>query len=201
MMESLYDFESYLHFEEADVMTQLAIVHAQFEIIHPFLDGNGRLGRILIPLFLYHKEVIHEPFFYLSDYLESNRQEYYQHLKSITKENGWQAWIEFFLKGVIEQAEKAIEQTVDSINLYEKFKPQFIETTNSTHAISALDFIFRNPVFSNLTFKEESGIPARSSNRVIKRLVEARVIEVRREGATNIPTLYEFRPLLRIINR
>lgn len=201
MMEALYNFENYLHSDDVDIMVQLAIVHAQFEIIHPFLDGNGRLGRILIPLFLYHKEVIHEPFFYLSDYLESNRAEYYQRLKAITQDSGWHEWVAFFLRGIIAQSEKTIEQTENSIELYERMKEEFVNITNSTHAIRTLDFVFKNPIFSNLIFEELSGIPARSSRRILKRLTEERVIDVIKKGATNIPTLYEFRPLLRIINR
>ncbi|MGB6038127.1 MAG: Fic/DOC family N-terminal domain-containing protein, partial [Cryomorphaceae bacterium] len=89
MVEGLYDWEKYLHLDEKDVMVQLAIVHAQFEILHPFMDGNGRIGRILIPLFLFHKEIIHQPVFYMSQYLETNRQAYYDALKSITDSNNW----------------------------------------------------------------------------------------------------------------
>ena len=96
IMEFLSNFEKYIHYEEKDILVQLAIVHAQFEIIHPFVDGNGRVGRILIPLFLYEKRLLSLPMFYISEYFETNRDEYYDRLKAITSEKRWEEWIEFF---------------------------------------------------------------------------------------------------------
>ena len=75
---------------------QAAIVHAQFELLHPFKDGNGRIGRILIPLFLYQKQKLSQPMFYLSAYLERHREQYYQALQNISAKNDWNGWIEFF---------------------------------------------------------------------------------------------------------
>ena len=95
--ELMSNLESYIHGEEKDPLVQLAIVHAQFELIHPFLDGNGRVGRILVPLFLNEKEILHEPMFYLSSYLEKNRGEYYARSENISKEDDWEGWINFFL--------------------------------------------------------------------------------------------------------
>lgn len=201
MTKALHDFEHYLHYDDADVMVQLAVVHAQFEIIHPFLDGNGRLGRILIPLFLYHKGIIREPFFYMSDYLEANRQLYYHRLQAITARNEWNEWIAFFLTGIVEQAQKTIQQTTDSIDLYEQMKVEFVKVTKSPQAITALDYIFKRPIFSNISFKEETEIHVRTGRRILAELRSNGIINVIKEGATNIPTLYEFRPLLRIINR
>ena len=83
----LHNFEKYLHYEEKDRLIQLAIIHAQFEIIHPFLDGNGRLGRIIMPLFLFEKGVLHTPMFYISEYLEANREEYYDRLLAVSEGN------------------------------------------------------------------------------------------------------------------
>ena len=200
-LEALYSWEKYLHYEEEDVMIQLAVMHAQFEVIHPFLDGNGRLGRILIPLFLYHKQVIQEPFFYMSDYLEANRQLYYRHLQAISQSGDWMGWIKFFLNGVIIQAKKTIKQADDALDLYERMKPVFVEATNSVHAGAAQDFIFKNPIFSSSIFGEIEGPSQRTLERILRALSENRVIDVSKPGSTRTPTLYEFRPLLRIINR
>lgn len=98
--EALTNFENYLHHDEVDPIAQLALVHAQFEILHPFLDGNGRVGRMLIPLFLYEKKVLRNPMFYLSAFLDNHRQQYYDRLLAITNEGDWQGWIVFFLEGV-----------------------------------------------------------------------------------------------------
>lgn len=201
MLEALYDWEKYLHTEDEDVMIQLAIMHAQFEVIHPFLDGNGRLGRILIPLFLYHKEVIHQPFFYMSDYLEANRAEYYHRLQAISKNGDWNGWITFFLNGVVEQAQKTVGQAKSTLDLYEKMKPIIVKATNSVHAGTTQDFIFSNPIFSNTAFYQLSGIGKRTLIRLLKELEQQRIVEISKPGTTRIPTLYEFRPLLRIVNR
>ncbi len=96
MNDSLQNLQEYIAGDELDPLLQLAILHAQFEIIHPFLDGNGRIGRLLIPLFLYKKESISSPMFYLSSYLEKNRDEYYQRLRAITELGDWDSWIELF---------------------------------------------------------------------------------------------------------
>ena len=86
LMEFLSNLEKYIHYEGKDPLVQLAIVHAQFEIIHPFVDGNGRVGRILAPLFLYEKRVLSSPMFYISQYLETNRNLYYDCLKAISQD-------------------------------------------------------------------------------------------------------------------
>ena len=94
VLESLSNWERYCHYEEKDSLVQLSVIHAQFEIIHPFLDGNGRLGRILIPLFLKEKKLLKYPSLYVSEYFEKNREEYYKKLRNITEMGKWNEWIE-----------------------------------------------------------------------------------------------------------
>ncbi|MBC6995636.1 Fic/DOC family N-terminal domain-containing protein [Neolewinella lacunae] len=201
MLDALYNWEKYLHEEDIDIMIQLAVVHAQFEIIHPFLDGNGRIGRILIPLFLYHKEVIHTPYFYMSDYLESNRRDYYRALKAITQDNDWKGWIRFFLVGVIEQAEKSTKQASETLGLYEKMKHEIVRVTNSQYSIPTLDYLFEHPIFSNQAFFSDSGIPRRTANRIIDQLLREQIINVIKQGSGRTPSLYKFHALLKIVNR
>ncbi|MDP6824416.1 MAG: Fic/DOC family N-terminal domain-containing protein, partial [Dehalococcoidia bacterium] len=98
---SLVSWESYYHEGEPDALVQLAVIHAQFEIIHPFLDGNGRLGRIMVPLFLFERELLSRPMFYLSAYLERHRDEYVDRLRAIGQNmESWNRWIAFFLGAV-----------------------------------------------------------------------------------------------------
>jgi len=97
-------WERYLDSKDLDPLIQTAVVHAQFELLHPFKDGNGRIGRILIPLFLYQKRALSQPMFYLSEYLENHRDEYYQRLKAISADKDWNHWIAFFLRATIAQA-------------------------------------------------------------------------------------------------
>ena len=97
----LENWERYASGNDIDVLIQTGILHAQFELLHPFKDGNGRLGRIIIPLFLFQKQTLSRPMFYLSAYLEANRDEYYAKLQNISKFNDWNGWLEFFLKATI----------------------------------------------------------------------------------------------------
>jgi Fic family protein len=200
MMEALSDWEKYMHVEDKDVLVQLAVVHAQFEIIHPFLDGNGRMGRILIPLFLYHKEIIQEPVFYLSDYLESHRSEYYEALKEITDTDNWTNWIRFFLNAIIIQAEKNIAKTREIINLYESVKLEISQSTHSQFSIQCLDSLFIQPIFSSRNFEKHSGIPKSSVARLLNTMVENKIIELAQKGSGRRPTIYSFRKLLKIVN-
>lgn len=200
MKEALGNWENYMHLEELDVIVQLAIVHAQFEIIHPFLDGNGRMGRILIPLFLYHKKIIHEPVFYLSDYLENHRSDYYDALKDITDSGIWTNWIRFFLNAIIVQVEKNIKKTRAIINLYEEVKKEITESTHSQYAIHCLDTIFIQPIFSTNYFSKNSNIPKSSVTRLLDILVKEKIINIAQQGAGRRPTIYVFRRLLSIVN-
>lgn len=201
MLEALGSWEKYIHLDDKDVLVQLAVIHAQFEIIHPFLDGNGRMGRILIPLFLYHKEIIQEPVFYLSDYLESHRSEYYDALKEITDTGSWTNWIRFFLNAIIVQAEKNIAKTREIINLYETVKLEIANTTHSQFSIHCLDSLFVQPIFSSRNFEKHSGIPRSSVARLLSTMVENDIIALIQKGSGRRPTIYAFRRLLKIVNQ
>ncbi len=111
----LSDFESFLHDDNLPVLIKVGLIHVQFETIHPFLDGNGRLGRLLITLLLCHHKMIDEPILYLSLYLKQNRSTYYNLLQEVRLHGTWETWIEFFLTGVILSAKQAI-QTARDIN-------------------------------------------------------------------------------------
>jgi len=98
LSDHLEAWQTYLASNDIDILLQTAVMHAQFELIHLFKDGNGRIGRVLIPLFLYQKKKLSEPMFYLSSYLEANREEYYARLQSISQHGDWHGWIAFFSK-------------------------------------------------------------------------------------------------------
>jgi Fic family protein len=116
----LSDFESFLHDESLPVLIKAGFAHVQFETIHPFLDGNGRLGRLLIPLLLCANGMLDEPILYLSLYLKQNRHSYYELLQEVRTHGAWETWLEFFLIGVYTSAKQAM-QTAQHINgLFEK---------------------------------------------------------------------------------
>ena len=148
----LQDWERYLDSDEVDFLLQTAVMHGQFELLHPFKDGNGRIGRILIPLFLYQKKVLSQPMFYLSEYLESHREQYYAHLKGISVDHDWNSWIAFFLQAVIAQARQNGARVVDIRKLYEAMKEKIHDITHSQYTVHLLDAVFDRPIFTTTDF-------------------------------------------------
>jgi Fic family protein len=178
--EHLEYWERFLKSDDyPDKIVQLGLLHAQFEILHPFEDGNGRVGRLIIPLFLYWKGLISRPSFYLSEYFEKNRTEYYDRLLMITKDGDWSGWIYFFLTAVMQQAKINIDKAQKLLNLYNEMKDRFIQATKSQYAITALDAFFRQPIINTANFIQMTGIPNRiTANNVLKSLVEAGLISL-----------------------
>jgi len=122
MTAALNDFENFLHggANEFEVLVQCALLHVQFETIHPFLDGNGRLGRLLITLLLVERGVLTQPLLYMSLYLKQNRTEYYEQLQKVRYEGDWEEWVLFFLRGVSSTAEKANQLAKNLLGLFER---------------------------------------------------------------------------------
>jgi Fic family protein len=190
------ELEKYIHFDEKDSLVQLAIVHAQFEIIHPFWDGNGRTGRILMPLFLYYKQVLSAPMFYLSEYFELNRDEYYEKLQNISKNNDWEKWIEFFLVAVEKQSTKNIAKTQEILKSYNNLKKQIINIPTPKNSIKVLDFLFSMPVFDSRDFIKKTGIQKMSALRILNFLSDENVLTD--DGEKRVKT-YFFTNLINII--
>lgn len=201
IMPALDNWEKYINEGEQENLITCAIMHAQFEMIHPFFDGNGRLGRMLIPLFLYQKDCICKPVFYMSEYFEQNRQEYYKKLNNISSNNNWDDWIEFFLNGIIEQSNKNIIKSKQIIDLYNNMKAQFIDITHSNFAINILDSLFRKPIISAKELAISSNITSTTtSNALFKKLVNHNIISILKEGKGNRSTLFNFDKLVNIID-
>ncbi|MDO8748498.1 MAG: Fic/DOC family N-terminal domain-containing protein [Candidatus Omnitrophota bacterium] len=198
LMDHLSNFEKYIHFDEKDRLVQLAIVHAQFEIIHPFLDGNGRLGRILIPLFLYEKKALGSPMFYISEYLESHRDEYYARLNAITSDGQWNDWIEFFLKAVLEQAKNNSAKAKAILDLYNAKKDKIMAVTHSQYTVKILDTLFKTPIFNMTDFIKISGIPKASATRILNILKKEEMLAVLHQGRGRSPGVMAFTKLLKI---
>ena len=173
---ALDNWEKYLHYDEKDKLVQLAVAKAQFEIIHPFLDGNGRIGRMLIPVFLFEKGLLSSPMFYLSAYLEKERDVYYQRLQDISKTGAWNRWISFFLTAIIEQAESNIKKVNLILDLYEKMKKEVPRITHSQYAIQAIDTMFSRPIFKSTDFIKRSGIPKGTAIRILNTLRKEEII-------------------------
>jgi Fic family protein len=162
LLDALYDWENYYHMERPDSLVQLAVAHAQFEILHPFLDGNGRLGRILIPIFLFEKQLLSQPVFYMSAYLERNRGQYVEQLRLLGKQEGaWNNWVQFFLEGVIMQAQLNVVKARNIHHLYEDLKKRILDLTHSQYAVPLLDNMFVQPIFRSSQLDARGNMPSR----------------------------------------
>jgi len=199
--EHLERWEDFLKSDDfPDPIVQLGLLHAQFEILHPFEDGNGRVGRLIIPLFLYKKGLLSRPSFYLSEYLESHRAEYYDRLLMITEADDWEGWIDFFLTAVIEQAKENINKSKKLMDLYTQMKEKFIQATRSQYAIPALDAFFRQPILSTTNFIQMAGLPNRiTANNIIKSLLDAGLIHLYRPSEGRRPAEYVFDSIIKIV--
>lgn len=174
--EFMGNLEKYIHFDEIQILVQSAIIHAQFEMIHPFQDGNGRIGRLLIPLFLYYKEYLPYPTFYMSKYFEANRNEYITNLSNISKNKDWKSWIEFYLKGINEQAKLNTLKAKNLLNLYNTMKDNIIDNINSKNGIYILDFIFQHPVFKAKQVTEKLNIQSKTVYNLLNQFVELGIL-------------------------
>ena len=183
--EYLDNWEKYWHMDRPDPLVQLAIIHAQFEVLHPFLDGNGRLGRMIVPLFLYEKKLLSHPEFYVSAYLEEHRDEYVERLHAICiKPDGWDEWIAFFLKTLDEQARANGAKAQAIIQLYERLKKQVIDTTHSQFAVPLLDHMFKQPIFPSNIFDNIKGMPTKTAIlTMLNKLKAVKMLKVVRPGS------------------
>jgi Fic family protein len=198
MQEYLQNWEGYIQGEDLDVLIQSAIVHAQFELIHPFLDGNGRIGRLLIPLFLFYKKRLKRPMFYLSEYLESNRDTYYSKLNCISTEGKWDEWIDFYLEAVREQGHQNAKRVENILKLYEDVRIKIRDLTRSEYTNDILDSIFDKPLFRSSDIQKRTNIPKQTLMPIIKKLLNGNIIVTIREAKGSSPAVLKFPKLLEI---
>ena len=182
----------------ADVLVQLAIVHVEFEALHPFKDGNGRLGRMLIPLFLFQRKVIASPDFYMSSYLEANRDEYQERLRAVSRQGDWTGWCAFFLQGIKSQSAENERKARGILTLYNRLKNEMADLTRSQHSIRATDFLFENPIFSAPMFTNYSRIPKPTAARILGLLRQKGILFPIRHGKGRRAGVYVFRELLNL---
>lgn len=185
--DHLLAWETYLNSDDVDFLIQTAVVHAQFELLHPFKDGNGRIGRILIPLFLYQKKVLSQPMFYLSEYLDNHRDEYYARLKGISAAADWNGWIAFFLRATTTQAVQNAQRVAAIQVLYDEMKATIQETTHSQYTVHLLDGIFSKPIFRTSELAQrlsvDHGIHEKTAPALLRQLRDAGILREVQPGA------------------
>lgn len=199
LLNYLSNWEKYCHYDEKDRLVQLAVIHAQFEIIHPFLDGNGRVGRILIPLFLKEKALLKYPSLYVSEFFEKHRSVYYHKLRNITEKGDWNNWIEYFLLAVTAQAETNAKRAKQVANLYEELKYTIQQVTKTKNSIQIQDFLFSKIVFQTPDFTKASGLSKPHAARVLKNLMQHDIVKTISPARGRRPAIYGFSGLMEII--
>jgi len=140
--------------QENDVLVQIAVAHYQLEAIHPFRDGNGRVGRLLIPLFLFQRELLSSPLLYISEYFEKNRHDYYGYLRGVTERGEWEPWIKFFLLALITQSLKTQNSISKILELNDRLKKEIV-AANSIHAHDLLELLFSSPIITFVKIKDK----------------------------------------------
>jgi Fic family protein len=209
--DCLANWERYLHarrpdeveephlMSERDPLVQLAILHAQFEIIHPFVDGNGRVGRMIIPLFLYQRGLIAQPVFAISPYIDAHRSEYFDRLGAISEQGDWSGWILFFLRAVRHQAIENKARARKIVDLYSAIKERVRRRTRSQYASAAVEIIFEEPIFRTSGFVQRLAAPRRSGLNILDTLKEIGVLKVIQSGSGPLPDVLGFSELLEVM--
>ncbi len=159
------------------VLIAVGLAHAQFETIHPFLDGNGRIGRLLITFLLCEQQVLRRPLLYLSHYLRKHRSEYYDHLQAIRDVSDWETWIKFFLKGVAEVASEATETARRIIQLREEHRQFVFETIGTTNASRLLELLYERPIVSARFVRDALEVSPPTANSLVNEFANLGLLE------------------------
>ena len=183
--------------DDIDPLLQCGILHAQFELIHPFHDGNGRVGRLLIPLYLHSKGILERPVFYLSEYFEKHREQYIDKLNALHRHpDSWDSWLLFFLQAVEEQARENMRRAAAMQRLYQELREDFPEITHSAACGSLLDALFESPIFSKPGIASRiAGVNQATVQRMINALVDGGLLHQRTSGAGRRAATYQLREL------
>ena len=197
--EGMDRFFEFINDENWEILIRTAIAHLEFEALHPFKDGNGRIGRMIIPLMLWKAGAISEPHFYISEYFEQNKDEYIDRMRNVSETGAWTEWIIFFLAGLETQAQQNIEKADRIRLLYEDMKEQFRDILSSRWTIKALDFLFTQPIFRNNVFTSKSGVPPATAHKFTRNLSDAGLLKVIAPSSGRRPALYAFEPLLALV--
>jgi len=197
--DGIHRFETFMNESGRDPLLKAALGHAEFEALHPFADGNGRIGRMLITLGLWADRVISRPCFYVSSEIEKTRDRYVDGLRDVSARDAWTEWCLYFFGVLDRQAADNIAQAERMMNFYNEMKEVFPKVLSSKWAVQALDDMFANPVFTNRSLSRRTGIPLPSATRFTRTLVERGLLEIYFQGSGQWPTRFVFQRLLDIV--
>ncbi len=189
LMDALGNLEKFIHEEEnLPVLVKNALIHAQFETIHPFLDGNGRVGRLLIAFILVHDNILERPLLYLSYYFKQNRQEYYDRLNNIKNKGDWEGWLKFFVKGTHEVSKQAVETAKKIIALQERDK---MRLANKPNGLKLIDHLLMNPLVTIGEIRRVAGVSSATAGRLANQMIVMGILREITGYARNRKFLYK----------
>jgi Fic family protein len=174
----LNDLESFLHEQALRPLVQAAVIHYQFEAIHPFGDGNGRVGRLLIPLFLRDRGLLPQPLLYLSAYFERSRADYYENLMRVSTHGDWDNWIRYFLHGVFTQAKEAADMADQLVALHSRYREELRAKHVTANVLALIDALFENPLVYTRRVESLLGVSAPTARATIKTLEDHGILRV-----------------------
>ncbi|HET7485305.1 MAG TPA: Fic family protein [Solirubrobacterales bacterium] len=174
----LNDLEGFLHEQALRPLVQAAVIHYQFEAIHPFGDGNGRVGRLLIPLFLRDRGLLPQPLLYLSAYFERSRADYYENLMRVSTHGDWDNWIRYFLHGVFTQAKEAADTADQLVALHSRYRGELQAKHVTANVLALLDALFENPLVYTRRVEGLLGVSAPTARATIKTLEDHGILRV-----------------------
>lgn len=195
MHEALDDLETFLHNDELPALIHAGIAHAQFETIHPFMDGNGRVGRLLITFLLVHRQALQRPLLYLSLYLKRSRTEYYDRLTAIRRAGDWEGWMGFFLAGVEETAIEATT-TARAIRAMRELHPAKVLDLTGANGGRLLDLLFMRPIVNVNLIAETLGIAFATANGLVSQFEANGLLQETTGGRRN--RVFRYSPYLEL---
>ena len=177
MNEALDQLEKFLHTNtQLPPLVELALIHYQFETIHPFLDGNGRIGRLLVTLFLCERKILNKPLLYLSAFFERHRQEYYDRLLEVSKRGAWREWLEFFLQAVVNQSDDAVRRARRLLDLHRTYHQTSLGKRLPPTAMELVELIFVKPVLNTRVAQESLKVTYPGAQKAINALIEQGIL-------------------------
>lgn len=178
MQNALGDLEKFIHADtEMPTLARAGMIHYQFEAIHPFLDGNGRVGRLIIMLLFHEWNILSQPLLNLSAYFERHRQEYYDHLLAVSQRGKWEEWLRFFLRGISLQAQDSVFRMTSLQGIRTKYEALVQADRNSARMAAVIDFIFSRPILNIKQLEAALDMPYMAAKRYVEKLVDAKVLQ------------------------
>ena len=193
-------WEEFVNRDDIPSLYKIAIAHAEFESVHPFYDGNGRIGRMLVPLMMKNDGLLSHPCFFLSEFFEKRNEEYQDRLLNVSQSNDWTGWCKFFLDAIQKQAIVNNQKAVGIFNLNKELKERLARESNSAYSGIIIDKLFQSSIFSTPDFVNIDGVNPQTTRRLLKILEQLDVIRPLRKGSGRIPAIMVFPELLHLVD-